>query len=93
MSQRLPYDSEHAVKKALQARPGPGVTVPGLGVRDDVITHVCPECGGRFGDPGAVRRCWACFGKGEMTTDDLVRYENRLQERAREEEKRNGTAR
>lgn len=89
---KLPYDSDRAKQAALQVRPGPGVIVPGRGVRDANITHVCPECGGRFAlNQLEVQRCWACFGKGEMSNAELTAYETRLQERAHEQERRNGT--
>lgn len=90
---KLPYDNKRTVQDALRARPGqPGVIVPGSGVRDDVITHVCPECGGRFSlHPLLVASCKDCFGKGEMTNAELTAYEARELAKARDQERRNGT--
>lgn len=91
MRKPLPYDDPRAVQRALRARPGQsGIIVPGAGVRDANVRHVCPECGGKF-NPLRMPSCKECHGEGEMTNAELSAYEARELERAREEERRHGT--
>lgn len=92
MQKKLPYDDPRAVQSALTARPGGGIIVPGKGVVDDVVRHVCPECGGKFSpNPARVALCPACHGVGELTNAQLEAHLSHLQAEARDEERRNGT--
>lgn len=57
-----------------------GPTMGGLpeGFDRSDIMHVCPECGGQttslVGALIIVQTCWACFGTGLLSTEDLGRY-------------------